>query len=119
MIIALDHIVMFVPSVYAAAAWYSTALELPIGRIDDNFATIDAGAAKLSFHTADAKVPAGRAGQVAYWRVASLAEAMSRLEGAGATLYRGPLPIEDGQGVCQFADPFGNLFGLVGPHPDA
>ena len=116
MIDALDHVVMFVPSVRDAARWYSSVLQLPLGCIDDNFATIDVGTAQLSFHVADAKVPAGRAGQVAYWRVASLADAMRRLEKAGATLYRGPLAIESGQGVCQFADPFGNLVGLVGPH---
>jgi predicted enzyme related to lactoylglutathione lyase len=115
-IVALDHVVMFVPSVRAAAGWYSSALQLPISGIDDQFATIDVGSAKLSFHAADGKVPAGRAGQVAYWRVASLADTMSRLEKAGATLYRGPLAIESGQGVCQLADPFGNLIGLVGPH---
>ena len=74
MIDALDHVVMFVPSVRDAARWYSSILQLPLGCIDDDF------------------------------------------EAAGATLYRGPLAIESGQGVCQFADPFGNLFGLVGPH---
>jgi hypothetical protein len=30
-------------------------------------------------------------------------------------LYRGPLVIETGQAIFQFADPFGNLFGLIGP----
>jgi hypothetical protein len=53
-------------------------------------------------------------GKVAYWRVLSLQEAIDRFKEAGAELYRGPLAIESGQGICQFADPFGNLFGLVG-----
>jgi len=36
------------------------------------------------------------------------------LEKLGASLYRGPMPIEDGLGMCQLADPFGNLLGLRG-----
>jgi predicted enzyme related to lactoylglutathione lyase len=111
---ALDHVFMFVPDVRRAAEWYSTVLELPASFPGEDFASIAVGSARLCFHLADAKVPAGRAGQVAYWRVASLNEAMDRFRSAGAVIYRGPLAIESGQGICQFADPFGNLFGLVG-----
>ena len=46
--------------------------------------------------------------------VSSLSAARGAFEGAGATLYRGPLDIGNGQAVCQFADPFGNLIGVVG-----
>ena len=52
--------------------------------------------------------------QVAYWRVSSLAETRARLERAGATLYRGPLVIGNGEVICQMSDPFGNLLGLIG-----
>jgi predicted enzyme related to lactoylglutathione lyase len=116
MILAFDHVLMFVPSVRVAAEWYSAVLELPVSFYDENFATISIGSAELCFHLADAKVPAGHAGQVAYWRVAALAEAIGRFEAAGATLYRGPLAIESGQGISQIADPFGNLFGLIGAY---
>ena len=111
---ALDHVLMFVPSVRAAAEWYSSLLQLPASFIDENFAVISVGSAQLCFHLADSKIPAGRAGQVAYWRVASLIDASDKFKRAGAMLYRGPLAIESGQGICQFADPFGNLFGLIG-----
>ena len=110
---------MFVPSVRAAAEWYSSVLQLPANFVDENFATIEVGSAQLCFHLADAKVPAGRAGQVAYWRVSSLAEASDKFKNAGASLYRGPLAIESGKGICQFADPFGNLFGLIGAYNGA
>ena len=119
MIQALDHVLMFVPAVRPAAEWYSSVLELPVSFRDENFASISVGSARLCFHLADAKVPAGRAGQVAYWRVASLTEAMNHFKSAGAALYRGPLAIEPEQGICQFADPFGNLFGLVGTYNSA
>lgn len=113
---ALDHVLMFVPSVRPAAEWYSRVLLLPASFFDENFAAITVGPAQLCFHTADSKVPPGRAGQVAYWRVDSLSEAMERFKAAGADLYRGPLTIQEGEGICQFADPFGNLFGLVGAY---
>lgn len=113
---SIDHVLMFVPSVRAAALWYSSVLQLPVSVADENFAIIPVGSAKLCFHLADSKVPAGRAGQVAYWRVAALSEASDRFRQAGAKQYRGPLAIESGQGICQFADPFGNLFGLIGPY---
>jgi catechol 2,3-dioxygenase-like lactoylglutathione lyase family enzyme len=116
MISALDHVLMFVPSVRAAADWYSAVLGLPATFHSESFAVISVGGAQLCFHLADTKVPAGHAGQVAYWRTGSLRDAMSRFEASGATLYRGPLAIENGQGICQFADPFGNLFGLVGAY---
>jgi predicted enzyme related to lactoylglutathione lyase len=107
---------MFVPSVRAAAEWYASVLELPPTFIDENFAAIAVGSSQLCFHLADGKVPAGRAGQVAYWRVASLVDASNSFEQAGAALYRGPLAIGSGQGICQLADPFGNLFGLIGAY---
>jgi hypothetical protein len=37
-------------------------------------------------------------------------------EEMGALLYRGPLDRRDGEFMCQMKDPFGNLFGLVGPN---
>jgi predicted enzyme related to lactoylglutathione lyase len=110
---------MFVPSVRAAAEWYSSLLQLPASFTDENFAAISVGSAQLCFHLADSKVPAGRAGQVAYWRVASLIDASDNFKRAGALLYRGPLAIDSGQGICQFADPFGNLFGLIGAYNGA
>ena len=105
---------MFVTSVRAAAEWYSSALGLPIACLDDNFGYINVGSSQLCFHVADEKADAGRGGQVAYWRVSSLAETRARLERAGAALYRGPLVIGNGDAICQMSDPFGNLLGLIG-----
>ena len=116
---SLDHVVMFVPAVRAAAEWYSSALGLPIACLDDNFGYIKIGASQLCFHIADIKADAGHGGQVAYWRVSSLADTCARLERAGATLFRGPLVIGNGEAICQMSDPFGNLLGLVGTHAGA
>ena len=119
MLRSLDHVLMFVSSVRSAAEWYSSVLQLPVAFVEDNFAMIDVGTAQLCFHLADAKVPSGRAGQVAYWRVDTLDSARERMVAAGAQLYRGPLAIDAGRAICQFADPFGNLIGLVGPYRGA
>ncbi len=116
---SLDHVVMFVPAVRAATEWYSSALGLPIACLDDNFGYIKVGSYKLCFHVADEKANAGHRGQVAYWRVSSLAQACALLERAGATTYRGPLAIGNGEAVCQMSDPFGNLLGLIGTHAGA
>jgi predicted enzyme related to lactoylglutathione lyase len=116
---SLDHVVMFVPAVRAAAEWYSSALGLPIAVLDDNFAYIQVGSSQLCFHVADAKADAGHHGQVAYWRVSSLAGTCARLERAGGSLFRGPLDIGSEDRVCQIADPFGNLLGLIGTHAGA
>ena len=113
---SLDHVVMFVPAVRVAAEWYASALGLPIACLDDNFGYIKVGSGQLCFHIADEKADAGHRGQVAYWRVSSLAETRSRLERAGAILYRGPLVIANGEAICQMSDPFGNLLGLIGTH---
>lgn len=64
---------------------------------------------------ADDKIPGGKAGTVLYWAVADLIEAVAHFESLGSEVYRGPMPIEDGQGMCQVTDPFGNLIGLRGP----
>jgi len=114
-----DDVLVSVASVGGAAGWHSSVLRLPADFLDENFATIRIGSARLCFDAADARVPAGRAGQVAYWRVASLGGASARFLAAGAELYRGPLAIDSTQGICQFADPFGNLFGLIGPYDGA
>ncbi|MDO3386877.1 glyoxalase [Gilvimarinus sp. SDUM040013] len=63
----------------------------------------------------DEKVASGKAGTVMYWSVQDLVEGVSHFRNLGAELYRGPIEIENGLGMCQFVDPFGNLIGIRGP----
>lgn len=67
----------------------------------------------------DAKVPSGKAGTVLYWEVEDLLEAIDHFEILGAAIYRGPMAIENGLGMCQLCDPFGNLIGIRGPYANA
>ncbi len=67
----------------------------------------------------DDKVGAGNQGTVLYWSVPSLTAAIKHFEELGAKLYRGPMFIENGLGMCQVQDPFGNLIGLRGEYSDS
>lgn len=69
---------------------------------------------EIEFVTADRKVQSGMAGTVVYWAVESVIKEIERFESLGATIYRGPLAIENDELMCQIKDPFDNLFGLRG-----
>jgi predicted enzyme related to lactoylglutathione lyase len=116
MLQAVHSVLFFVRDVQEAAQWYADLLQDVPEYPDPNFALFRVGGVELCFHPADAKMCSGAAGQVAYWRVADLGVALATVQARGATLYRGPLDIEDGLTICQIKDPFGNLLGLVGPY---
>ncbi len=104
-----------VSDVKKASDWYSRLLSInPVYLLED-FPVLRIGDTEICFHKADSKVSSGKSGSVAYWRVTDFREAVTRAEAMGGAIHRGPLPIENGDTICQVADPFGNLFGLVGP----
>ena len=70
----------------------------------------------LELVISDEKVGSGKFGTIMYWMVPQLDFAIQSFIGIGAKLYRGPMAIEDGLGMCQLEDPFGNLIGLRGPY---
>jgi predicted enzyme related to lactoylglutathione lyase len=110
------EVMYFVPDRKVAANWYSQLLDLPITYLDEpEHYFICTGAQDIWFSLADSKVPNGAAGHVAYWRVQDSNAARARSDEMGAQLHRGPLDRGDGEFMCQMKDPFGNLFGLVGP----
>lgn len=115
----IQAVFYFVPDVKAAAEWYSQLLDQPVkhyfeseGKIRG--ALIQVGEVELFLHLADDKMQPGRAGQVAYWRVDEIEDAIERAQQYGARLYRGPIRIENNQAICQMWDQFGNLFGMQG-----
>jgi predicted enzyme related to lactoylglutathione lyase len=98
-------------------SWYREAfpdamvIELP----DYGFRTLRVGSFTIEVVRSDEKVPSGKSGTVMYWAVEDLMDAIERFGRLGADIYRGPIQIENGLGMCQVADPFGNLIGLRGP----
>lgn len=110
------HSVMFhVSDIEKACRWYSGLLSIEPVYLLEDFPVLRIGNTEICFHQADAKVSTGRSGVVTYWRVADFNQAITRAEEMGGLVHRGPLEIEHGDSICQIADPFGNLFGLVGP----
>jgi predicted enzyme related to lactoylglutathione lyase len=104
-----------VSDVQKACDWYSRLLSIKPVYLLDDFSVLRIGNTEICFHKADSKVSSGKSGVVTYWRVADFSKAVARAEKMGGEVHRGPLEIEDGYTICQIADPFGNLFGLVGP----
>jgi ribosomal protein S18 acetylase RimI-like enzyme/predicted enzyme related to lactoylglutathione lyase len=101
----------------AARAWYHQLWpQARVEHLDDPvpFDLLIHDGVQLEFVLADEKVASGKAGSVVYWPVADFDAMRARAEALGATLYRGPMDIEQGWRMAQFIDPFGNLFGLRG-----
>lgn len=109
-------VLLYVPDVRAATAWYERAL---VGARRTSavarYEYLDVDGVMLEIVPADEKVANAPAGTVVYWHAPDFAAALRQLLDAGATLYRGPLDIEGGQTMCQVRDPWGNCIGLRGP----
>ena len=103
-----------VSDVEQALHWYSSAF--PEARIKtvNGFEFLDINGFALELVPADDKVSSGKSGSVTYWEVADLTSAIERFKALGSSVYRGPIDIGLGTGMCQVTDPFGNLIGLRG-----
>lgn len=105
----------------AGFSWYgkafpeAVAIEVP----EFNFKALRIGNFVIEIVCSDEKVPSGKAGTVLYWATEDLLEAVAHFGQLGAKIYRGPMEIENGLGMCQVTDPFGNLIGLRGPFDKA
>ncbi|AKH65269.1 hypothetical protein VY86_19860 [Photorhabdus thracensis] len=109
-------LLIHVPNVKAGLDWYKKAF--PEARSvyleEFDFTVLKINGFSLEIVQADDKVGAGKKGTVMYWSVPDLKDAIEHFQQLGANLYRGPMAIEDGLGMCQVEDPFGNLIGLRG-----
>lgn len=109
-------VLIHVPDWEMGFSWYQKAfsgavvVEMP----EFNFRALRIGDFFIEVVRADDKVPSGKSGTVLYWAVPDLLKAIEHFESIGSEIYRGPMPIENGQGMCQMTDPFGNLIGLRG-----
>ena len=110
-------VMVHVSEVEAGIAWYERAL--PTARRESAgeppFERLAVGEVFIEIVPADSKVSSGASGSVVYWRVAQFESALSHFQAVGATLYRGPISIENGERMCQVLDPWGNCIGLRGP----
>lgn len=113
----ITAVMVHCPAPAEALAWYEQAL--PAARRVSleafNFTFLQLGELRIEFVPSDEKVGAGPAGTVVYWEVEDFQAALRGLRGLGASLYRGPMAIENGQSMCQVQDPWGNCIGIRGP----
>lgn len=113
-------VMVHVPNVQEALRWYERAF--PEARREvgpgTDFQFLRVGGLQLELVPADTKVSSGAAGSVVYWRVADLRQAIDRFRSLGAEVFRGPMPLEVGMGMCQVRDPWGNCIGLRGCYGD-
>ena len=109
-------LLVYVDDIQQGLIWYKQAF--PESRSvclkEFNLTVLDINGFSLEIVQADAKVSSGKSGTVLYWSVLDLEKEIERFQNLGASLYRGPMVIEDGLGMCQVEDPFGNLIGLKG-----
>ena len=107
-------VMVHVPEPMAGLAWYQAAFpearRMRTAKGDFEFLLL--GAVQIEVVPSDGKVGAGPCGTVVYWSVPDLDAALSWLLAHGATLFRGPMDIENGQRMCQVQDPWGNCIGL-------
>ena len=114
---AIAAVLVHVPDVKAALDWYQRAfphaVRCRLEAFDFDYRAV--GKVNLEIVCADKKVTAGAAGSVVYWRIPDFESGLAHLQDVGASLYRGPMDIEEDQRMCQVRDPWGNCIGLRGP----
>jgi predicted enzyme related to lactoylglutathione lyase len=111
---ALAEVMIFVDDLPATRRWFAEFLGIDPYLDDAEAVGFRIGPDELHLRPADAKSPAGSAGSVAYWRVASVDAAVGRAEALGATRHRGPGDVpEAGIRICQMREPNGTVFGML------
>ena len=106
-----------VANVVEATQWYEKLFKCRAVEIDARFSLFELSGCQFEICMADEKNPSSTGGSVGYWNARPFDDWVMRFEVAGAALFRGPLTIPDGRRICQFQDPFGGIFGLVGDQP--
>lgn len=79
---------------------------------DDKFVGYHIGSYEMGFHYADEKTKDLIGNQVCYWETDNIEESIEKLQEMGATLYRGPLHLQEGGIICQMLTPFNFIIGL-------
>ena len=109
-------VMVHVADVEAGLVWYQKAFPSSLRKSipQQFFEYLDVDGISIEIVLADEKVSSGAAGSVVYWQVEDFDAALQHMQSIGATLYRGPLKIENGKRMCQVRDPWGNCMGLRG-----
>ncbi|WP_299486484.1 hypothetical protein [Acaryochloris sp. IP29b_bin.137] len=100
----------------AGLAWYQSAFPKAKKRktTEFDFEYLDYDGVMIEVVAVDDKVGSGTAGSVVYWQTDDFQKRVEFLLSLGATLYRGPMIIENGMKMCQLKDLWGNCIGIKG-----
>lgn len=112
-LLGISEVLFFVPNVQEAKVWYIGLFGKQPLFDDENYCAFEVAGTTVGVHPVDDKTSSGVAGQVAYWHVADIHQAIARFESHGCRLFRGPILGVDKVWVCQLTDPFGNAWGLL------
>jgi predicted enzyme related to lactoylglutathione lyase len=117
MVQGLGTVIYRVFDLARARAWYATAFGQEPYFDEPFYVGFNIGGYELGLDPDANGGKPGPGGAVAYWRVASIADAVEHFVAVGATVL---VPVQDVGGgiqVATVADPFGNPIGLIeNPH---
>ena len=117
MIKGLATVIYHVSNIDRAKAWYAAAFQQAPYFDQPFYVGFNIGGYELGLDPNPGGTPPGPGGTVAYWRVASIDDAMRQFVAAGATLQQAAHDVGEGIKVGSVADPFGNIIGLIeNPH---
>jgi predicted enzyme related to lactoylglutathione lyase len=115
MILGLRTAVYHVPDLEGAKAWYASAFQTKPYFDEPFYVGFNIGGYELG-RDPNGKT-SGAGGSVAYWGVAKIEQAVAHFTAVGAELRSPTQEVGEGIKVATFADPFGNLIGLIeNPH---
>ncbi len=91
-------VLVYVPDVEIGLQWYQQAFpEAVLMHLPDfDFTVLDVNGFSIEIVQSDDKVSEGKKGTVLDWSVRDLSVELPRFEALGASLYRGPMEIENG-----------------------
>ncbi|MEM6429233.1 MAG: glyoxalase/bleomycin resistance/dioxygenase family protein [Deinococcota bacterium] len=109
-------VMIHVSDVDMGLEWYQQAFPTATKKtiVEADFDYLEYQGIMIELVQADEKVSSGAAGSVVYWWVDGFQEKLDTLLSLGATLYRGPITIEQGMKMCQVKDLWGNCIGIRG-----
>ncbi|HWA41101.1 MAG TPA: VOC family protein [Gemmatimonadales bacterium] len=106
-----------VPDLDAAKAFYAKASGVAPYFDEPFYVGFNIGGDELGLDPDLSVAPNGPGGTVAYWGVSDIAAAAAHLRACGAREIEAPKEVGEGIKVATYADPWGNLIGIIeNPH---
>lgn len=109
----LRTIVVHVPDIAAAKAWYAAATGTAPYFDEPYYVGFDIGGTELGLDPDPSAGTAGAGGATAYWRVENVDQALTHLLSLGGVASGAVREVGGGIRVASVRDPFGNVIGVI------